>query len=133
MGLLKVQLFKISEIFLGVKQKFFHGKNASNHYRCQCSEDQTCPLIGCNCNMPGNSEDHGTITLKSALPIKELFYGPLKLQEGEKAGVKIGAIRCTSKYHLKIVLLYMRKISHCLEFTQLHLLRQTTKFLTFNV
>ena len=79
----------------GIKQQFLHGNNASNHYSCKCSEDQTCQFIGCKCNLPGNSEDQGTITLKSALPIKTFHYGPLDSMEGQKASVKVGPLRCS--------------------------------------
>ena len=78
----------------GIKQQFFHGNNASNHYSCKCSEEQTCQFIGCKCNLQGDSEDHGTITLKSALPIKKFHYGPIDSMEGQKASVKVGALRC---------------------------------------
>ena len=47
--------------------------------------------------MPGNSEDQGTITLKSALPIKKFHYGPLDSMEGQEASVKIGPLRCSGK------------------------------------
>lgn len=79
----------------GIKQQFLHGNNASNHYSCKCSEDQTCQFIGCKCNLPGNSEDQGTITLKSALPIKTFHYGPLDSMEGQEASVKVGPLRCS--------------------------------------
>ena len=79
----------------GIKQQFLHGNNASNHYSCKCSEDQTCQFIGCKCNLQGNSEDQGTITLKSALPIKKFHYGPLDSMEGQKASVKVGPLRCS--------------------------------------
>ena len=79
----------------GIKQQFLHGNNASNHYSCKCAEDQTCEFIGCKCNLPGNSEDQGAITLKSALPIKTFHYGPLDSMEGQKASVKVGPLRCS--------------------------------------
>lgn len=71
----------------GIKQQFLHGNNASNHYSCQ--------FIGCKCNLPGTSEDQGTITLKSALPIKKFHYGPLDSMEGQTASVKVGPLRCS--------------------------------------
>ena len=88
--------------FPGIKQQFLHGSNASNHYSCKCSEDQTCQLIGCKCNLPGDSEDQGTITLKSALPIKTFHYGPLDSMEGQKASVKIGPLRCSGKINYQV-------------------------------
>ena len=86
----------------GLKQQFLHGNNASNHYSCKCSEDQTCQFIGCKCNLPGTSEDQGTITLKSALPIKKFHYGPLNSIEGQEASVKVGPLRC-SGYSARVV------------------------------
>ena len=86
----------------GVKQQFLHGNNASNHYSCKCAEDQTCEFIGCKCNLPGNSEDQGTITLKSALPIKTFHYGPLDSMEGQKASVKVGPLRCSGYSEIKV-------------------------------
>ena len=99
----KITEHDLNSLLSGIKQQFFHGNNASNHYSCQCSEDQTCQFIGCKCNLQGNSEDQGTITLKSALPIKKFHYGPLDSMEGQKASVKVGPLRCSSGYIARVV------------------------------
>ena len=80
-----------------MKQQFLHGNNASNHYSCKCSEEQTCQNIGCKCNLPGTFEDQGTITLKSALPIKKFYYGPINSMEGQQASLTVGPLRCSGK------------------------------------
>ena len=99
---MKIIKLDFNSLLSGIKQQFLHGSNASNHYSCKCSEDQTCQFIGCKCNLPGTSEDQGTITLKSALPIKKFHYGPLNSIEGQEASVKVGPLRC-SGYSARVV------------------------------
>ena len=67
------------------------GNDTSNHV-CQCGNDLIC-IGGCHCNHQGQTQDEGTITLKSILPIRKFNYGPLEM-EGKSAHVSIGSLKC---------------------------------------
>ena len=82
----------------GEKNYFFHGNDSSEHI-CQCFEDNTCPLEGCNCNKYGSAQDSGIIRSEK-LPIASMNYGPIRTGEGMKFKAQIGDLKCSGTKNL---------------------------------
>ncbi|CAG0904343.1 unnamed protein product [Darwinula stevensoni] len=80
----------------GQPQSYWHGSGSTNHTcRCGLLKDCTDPNLLCNCNAESSKRhsDSGTITNATALPVTELRFGGMQLEEQE-ANYTLGGLVC---------------------------------------